>query len=184
MTLPLTPAQTVGPFFTVGLRDAHQVVLPDDEPAALRITGLVLDGAGKPVPDALVETWQADPAGRFTHPDDPRSTGPASLSGFGRCPTGPDGSWSIVTVKPGPLPTPDGDTEAPHLTVSVFARGLLHRVVTRLYFPDEAGANAADPVLCALPPEAAATLVAVPEAGGLRFDIHLQGPDETTFFAL
>ncbi|MDQ1646588.1 MAG: protocatechuate 3,4-dioxygenase, alpha subunit [Cryptosporangiaceae bacterium] len=181
MTLPLTPSQTVGPYFTLGLSAANQLV-PADQPGAIRIGGFVFDGAGEPVPDALVETWQADPDGSFGHPDDPRGLS-SSFSGFARCPTGVDGSWSVVTLKPGARPAPGGGTEAPHLDISVFARGLLDRVTTRIYFPAEA-ANTADPVLSALAPEAAATLVAVPVPGGLRFDIHLQGPDETVFFSV
>ena len=100
------------------------------------------------------------------------------------CLTGPDGSYRIVTLKPGPLPTPDGSIEAPHLDVSVFARGLLDRVVTRVYFPDEPAVNAADPVLCSIgDPARRSTLIAVPEpAGELRFDIRLQGEHETVFF--
>ena len=140
--LPLTPSQTVGPFLAIGLPwpDGPSVV-PEDTPGAItdHRRGL-LDGAGEPVPDALVETWQADPDGRFDHPDDPRGRrgGRPAFRGFGRCPTGPDGRYRIVTLRPGPLPSPDGGTEAPHLDVSVFARGLLDRVVTRIYFPDEA----------------------------------------------
>ena len=109
----------------------------------------------------------------------------AGFRGFGRCPTGPDGAYRIVTLKPGPLPSPDGRTEAPHLDVSVFARGLLGRVVTRVYFPDEGQANEADPVLASIDPARAATLIAAadPDAPGLlRFDIHLQGDQETVFF--
>ena len=176
MTLPVTPSQTIGPFFAVGLiwADGPDVV-PQGTPGAVWIEGRVLDGAGDPVPDALVETWQADPAGRFT----------SGFRGFGRCPTDANGRWAIRTVKPGPLPTPEGGAEAPHLDVSVFARGLLHRVVTRIYFPDEAEANAADPVLCSIPDqEARARLVAVAEGDGLRFDIHLQGERETPFLAI
>ena len=176
MTLPVTPSQTIGPFFAVGLiwADGPDVV-PQGTPGAVWIEGRVLDGAEDPVPDALVETWQADPAGRFT----------SGFRGFGRCPTDANGRWAIRTVKPGPLPTPEGGAEAPHLDVSVFARGLLHRVVTRIYFPDEAEANAADPVLCSIPDqEARARLVAVAEGDGLRFDIHLQGERETPFLAI
>jgi protocatechuate 3,4-dioxygenase alpha subunit len=176
LTLPVTPSQTIGPFFAVGLiwADGPDVV-PQGTPGAVWIEGRVLDGAGDPVPDALVETWQADPAGRFT----------SGFRGFGRCPTDANGRWAIRTVKPGPLPTPEGGAEAPHLDVSVFARGLLHRVVTRIYFPDEAEANAADPVLCSIPDqEARARLVAVAEGDGLRFDIHLQGERETPFLAI
>ena len=176
MTLPPTPSQTIGPFFTVGLiwADGPDVVA-DGTPGTVRIGGRVLDGAGDPVADALVETWQADPAGRFS----------SEFRGFGRSATDAGGRWAIRTRKPGPLPAPDGGTEAPHLDVSVFARGLLHRVVTRIYFPDEAEANAADPVLCSIPdPEARARLVAVAEGDGLRFDIRLQGDQETPFLAI
>ena len=192
MTLPETPSQTIGPFFAVGLPwpDGPDVVA-EGIPGAVRIGGRVLDGAGDPVPDSLVETWQADPNGRFAHPDDPRGpaggsagspgwspggAGASGFRGFGRCATDAEGRWAILTVKPGPLPAPDGGVEAPHLDVSVFARGLLHRLVTRVYFPDEAEANAADPLLASIPDEAArARLVAVADGDGLRFDIHLQG---------
>jgi protocatechuate 3,4-dioxygenase alpha subunit len=189
----VTPSQTVGPFLAIGLLwpDGPYVV-PEGTPGAITICGRVLDGAGEPVPDALIETWQAGPDGRFAHPDDPRGApGPgrpdAGFRGFGRCPTGPAGRYRIVTLRPGALPCPGGGTEAPHLDVSVFACGLLDRVVTRIYFPDETAANAADPVLTALDdPERAATLVAAPEPGGLpgefRFDIRLQGGRETVFF--
>ena len=186
MTLPLTPSQTIGPFFAVGLpwADGPQVV-PEGTPGAVRIAGRVLDGAGDPVPDALVETWQADPQGRFAHPDDPRGPADQGFRGFGRCPTDARGRWAIVTLKPGPLPAPDGGVEAPHIDVSVFARGLLHRLVTRIYFPDEPDANAADPLLCSIPdPDARARLVATADGHGLRFDIRLQGAQETPFLAI
>jgi len=183
----LTPSQTVGPFLAIGLPwPDGPFVVPEGTDGAITITGRVLDGAGDPVPDALVETWQADPGGRFSHPDDPRGAAAAPFRGFGRCPTGADGSYRIVTRKPGPLPCPDGRTEAPHLDVSVFARGLLDRVVTRIYFPDEGHANVADPVLASIgDPARAATLIAHAEHGAaarLRFDIHLQGEHETVFF--
>jgi protocatechuate 3,4-dioxygenase, alpha subunit len=186
VTLPLTPSQTIGPFFAVGLiwPDGPDVVA-EGAPGAVRIGGRVLDGAGEPVADALVETWQADPAGCFAHPDDPRGPATSGFRGFGRSATDAEGRWAVRTVKPGALPAPDGGTEAPHLDVSVFARGLLGRVVTRIYFPDEADANAADPVLGSIPdPAARARLVAVPDTDGLRFDIHLQGDQETPFLAI
>jgi protocatechuate 3,4-dioxygenase alpha subunit len=161
-------------------------VVPEDTPGAVVIVGRVYDGAGNTIPDAMIETWQADPDGRFAHPDDPRGASPsgyASFRGFGRCETAPDGSYRIVTLKPGPLPTPDGDIEAPHLDVSVFARGLLDRVVTRMYFPDERAANAADPVLCSIAKPRRSTLIAIAEPDGyLRFDVRLQGERETVFF--
>lgn len=179
-TTGLTPAQTVGPFLSLGLvwPDGPCVVDPST-PGVIRIGGHLFDGNGDPVPDGLIETWQADPAGRFP------PAAQAGFRGFGRCLTGPDGTWEIVTLKPAPLPAPGGATEAPHLDVSVFARGLLHRLVTRIYFSDEAAANARDPVLNGLPDAAArATLMAVPTSGGYRFDIHLQGEHETVFFSL
>jgi protocatechuate 3,4-dioxygenase alpha subunit len=181
-----TPSQTVGPFFAIALPWAGTAeVAPPGTAGAVRIRGRVLDGAGAPVPDALLETWQADPAGRFDHPDDPRGAGALGFGGFGQCATGADGGFSLLTVKPGALPAPGGGVEAPHLDVSVFARGLLTRLVTRIYFPDEAEANAADPVLRSIAdPAARATLIAVAEEGGLRFDIRLQGDDETVFFEL
>lgn len=185
----LTPSQTVGPYFAMRLPwpDGPYVV-PSDTPGAVVIVGRVYDGAGNAIPDALIETWQADPDGRFAHPDDPRGPSPsgfAAFRGFGRCETSADGSYRIVTLKPGPLPAPggSGDIEAPHLDVSVFARGLLDRVVTRMYFPDELAANAADPVLCSVEPARRGTLIAVAEPEGhLRFDVRLQGDRETVFF--
>ena len=164
-TPPQTPSQTIGPFFAVALTwpDGPEVVA-DGTPGAVWIGGQVLDGAGVPVPYALVETCQAE--------------------GFGRCPTDAKGRWAIRTVKPGPLPA-DGGHQAPHLDVSVFARGLLNRVVTRVYFPDEAEANAADPLLASIrDPAARARLVAVAEDDRLRFDIHLQGQRDTPFLAV
>lgn len=189
MTLAITPSQTVGPFLAIGLPWADgPFVVPEGTPGAITITGRVLDGSGEPVPDALVETWQADPDSRFDHPDDPRgAAGSATpgFRGFGRSATDRDGRFRIVTVRPGPLPCPAGGTEAPHLDVSVFARGLLDRVVTRIYFADEHQANAADPVLSAIAePGRRETLLAVPsgEAGEFGFDIRLRGERETVFF--
>ena len=182
-----TPAQTVGPFLSLGLAwpDGPYVVDPA-APGAVRIGGRLFDGNGDPVGDGLIETWQADPDGRFPEPGSAgAASGPTGFRGFGRCLTDATGGWEIVTVKPAPLPAPDGATEAPHLDVSVFARGLLHRLVTRIYFSDEGEANAGDPVLRALPDDAArATLIAAAVDGGYRIDIHLQGPHETVFFIL
>jgi protocatechuate 3,4-dioxygenase alpha subunit len=175
----VTPSQTVGPFLSLGLTwtDGHLVV-PEGTPGAVRISGVLLDGAGAPVPDGVVETWQADADGRFDHPDDPRGPTGSGFGGFGRCLTDDEGRYQIVTVKPGAL----DDGQAPHIDVTVLARGLLQHVVTRIYFPDEGAANAADPLLSALPPERAATLVAEPAGEGeLRFDIRLQGEGETVF---
>ena len=171
MTPQTTPSQTVGQYFSIGLpwEDGPDVV-PAGTEGAIWLRGRVLDGEREPIPDALIETWQADPEGRYETP---------GFRGFGRCPTDETGAWAIRTVKPGAA-----GGQAPHIAVSVFARGLLHRVVTRIYFPDEAEANAIDPVLAALDETARATLVAVQEADGYRFDVRLQGPDETVFFAV
>jgi protocatechuate 3,4-dioxygenase alpha subunit len=179
-----TPSQTVGPFFAVALpwSDGPHVV-PDGTAGAIRIGGRVLDGAGAPVPDALIETWQADPEGRFDHPEDPRGRFPG-FRGFGRCPTDDAGRWAVVTLKPGPVPAPDGGEQAPHIAVSILARGLLNRVVTRIYFGDEAEANAADPVLAALADADRATLIAAPVDGGYAIDFRLQGDGETVFFGI
>ncbi|GAA0901891.1 protocatechuate 3,4-dioxygenase subunit alpha [Pseudonocardia zijingensis] len=175
----VTPSQTVGPFLSLGLTwaDGHLVV-PEGSPGAIRIEGVLLDGAGAPVPDGVVETWQADPDGRFDHPDDPRGASGSGFAGFGRCSTDDEGRFRIVTVKPGAI----GDGQAPHIDVTVLARGLLQHLTTRIYFPDETEANAADPLLSSLPPERAATLVAEEAGEGvLRFDIRLQGEGETVF---
>ena len=186
--LESTPSQTVGPYLHIGLLwpDGPYVV-PDGTPGAIWIRGQVFDGAGEVVPDALVETWQADPDGRFDHPDDPRGARRPAVAGFrglGRSATDAQGRYQIRTVKPGPLPGPAGGTEAPHLDLSIFARGLLHRLVTRLYFPDEEATNGADPVLATIEPDRRATLVASPAPDGFRFDIQLQGHHETVFFAV
>jgi protocatechuate 3,4-dioxygenase alpha subunit len=187
--LALTPSQTIGPFLAIGLPwPDGPFVVPDGAPGAISIGGRVLDGAGEPVPDALIETWQAAPDGSFAHPDDPRGArAAASFRGFGRCATDSGGRYRISTLRPGPVPAVDGGMQAPHLDVSVFARGLLDRIVTRIYFPDCEAANAADPVLAAITPAGRrATLIAVaePAAGqsGFRFDIRLQGDRETVFF--
>jgi protocatechuate 3,4-dioxygenase alpha subunit len=185
----LTPSQTVGPYFSMRLPFPQgPYVAGPGTPGAVTVYGRLLDGAGDPVPDGLVETWQADPAGRFAHPGDPRGPvpdGDQGFRGFGRCPTGHDGSWKIVTLKPGPLPGGDGRAEAPHIDVSVFSRGMLDRTVTRIYFPDETAANDTDPVLQSVPAERRRTLIAAPAGDGhLRFDIRLQGEDETVFFDL
>jgi protocatechuate 3,4-dioxygenase alpha subunit len=160
--LPLTPSQTVGPFFSYSLLDGFfgpELVDPST-PGALRIRGRIVDGTGEPVPDAMVELWQRD------------------TRAFGRSGTDEDGGFEFVTVKPAA-----GGAQAPHLDVAVFARGLLKQLATRIYFPDEDEANEADQLLSALDREARATLIALREDDGtLRFDIRLQGDQQTTFF--
>jgi protocatechuate 3,4-dioxygenase, alpha subunit len=187
LSFPTTPSQTVGPYFAIGLPwDAGPLVVPPDTPGAIQIAGIVYDGKGEPVPDSLIETWQADPDGRFADlHDQGRSSQLPGFRGFARCGTEDgDGRFQLVTVKPGRVPWPGGGEQAPHVDVSVFARGMLHRCVTRIYFADEPEANAADPVLHSVPDERRATLLAEPTDGGYAFDIRLQGPGETVFFAV
>jgi protocatechuate 3,4-dioxygenase alpha subunit len=187
-TFGLSPSQTVGPYLSIGLlRDliTPEVVDPAD-PRAIRLYGTLFDGAGEPVPDGMIEIWQANEAGRYAHPADDRSELELEdgFLGFGRCGTVRGGRFEFVTIKPGPVPWPEGGMQAPHIEVGVFARGLLKRAVTRVYFPDEEAANAVDPVLSRLGEEARATIVAVAEDAGLRFDIRLQGQGHTTFFSV
>lgn len=185
MTRP-TPSQTVGPFFHIGLpSDGRDELVAADAAGAIRIEGTVFDGDGEPVIDALVEIWQANAAGRYAHPEDRREELPLEegFTGFGRCATDESGRYRFVTIKPGRVPAAGGTMQAPHIEVSVFARGLLKRLVTRIYFEDEEGANREDPVLSGVDePEPRATLLAIQEDGGYRFDIHLQGERETAFF--
>jgi protocatechuate 3,4-dioxygenase alpha subunit len=180
-----TPSQTIGPFFHAALldEDRSELVSPD-HPEAIMIEGAVYDGEGEPVSDAMVEIWQANGAGRYDDRQD-LPLDPETFSGFGRSGTDAGGRFSFVTVKPGPVPGPGGEMQAPHIMVSVFARGLLKRVVTRIHFPDEEEANANDPVLSSIEdPELRKTLVAHDEGDALRFDIHLQGENQTAFFEL
>jgi len=179
--LGYTPSQTVGPYLSIGLLEPPTVseLVAPDAPGAITITGVLLDGNGDPVPDGMVEIWQADADGSYAV-----SAEDDGFFGFGRSGTVDGGRFTFVTQKPGRVAWPEGGLQAPHLVVGVFARGLLKRLVTRMYFPDEVEANANDPVLSGLSPERRETLIAKPEAGGLRFDIILQGPGETTFFAV
>jgi protocatechuate 3,4-dioxygenase alpha subunit len=185
LIFPTTPSQTVGPFFAIGLPWSDgSCAVPAGTPGAINLAGVVYDGHGDPVPDHLIETWQADPEGRFA---DLGGYGGASelagFRGFARCGVEDgDGGYELLTVKPGPLPDPSGATAAPHIAVSVFARGMLRRCVTRIYFADEESANAVDPVLLRVPAPRRRTLIAAVADGGYRLDIRLQGPDETVFF--
>lgn len=189
MPLTQTPSQTVGPFFHVGLPAADEQVLVDSQTLGQRIAlvGAVFDVAGQPVPDALIEIWQADAQGHFNHPADAHpAEADRHFRGFGRSGTDAHGQFSFQTVRPGVVAGQEGARPAPHVDVRVFARGLLIHAVTRLYFPDEA-ANAADPVLNSIDdPARRQTLIAAREAGAeaptYRFDIHLQGEHETVFF--
>lgn len=191
-----TPSQTVGPYFAYGLTpEQYGYALSEiasgrlaDESTdgeLIRIEGCVYDGEGNTIPDAMLEIWQADAQGRYRHPADPRGTN-ADFSGFGRFGTGTEAGdiFRFQTVKPGA----PGEGEAPHVNVILFMRGLLTHVYTRLYFDDEGERNAADPVLAAVPEDRRSTLIArrAETATGIvyRFDIHMQGENETVFFDL
>jgi protocatechuate 3,4-dioxygenase alpha subunit len=183
----MTPSQTVGPYFAMRLPwPDGPFVVPEGTAGAITIVGRLYDGAGNIIPDGLIETWQAGPDGRFAHPDDPRG---AVLSrdfrGFGRSATDAEGWFGVLTIKPGRFPDAQGQLQAPFLAVSVFARGLLDRVVTRVYFADEVETNQVDPLLSSLQDNPRrVTLLATADRDGYRFDVHLQGAHETIFFAI
>jgi protocatechuate 3,4-dioxygenase alpha subunit len=161
----LTPFQTVGPFFDILLRTRHPSTVPDGDAPALRVEGRLVDGAGAPVSDALVESWQTEAGGHYAW-----------------CHTDREGGFRLEAVMPGPVAGPDGRPQAPHVLVSVMARGILTRYVTRLYL-DGHVANDSDPILALVPPARRATLMARPDGDGrCRFDIVLQGARETVFF--
>lgn len=181
-SMQITPSQTAGPYLRIGLTwDAGPTVVAADTPGAIWLSGRIVDGAGEPVADGLVETWQADADGRFSSAEDPRGTA-NGFRGFGRCAADDDGRWRIRTIKPGAVPGPDGTVQTPHIDLTVHARGILRQLLTRVCFADERDANAADPMLAALPDDARTTLLAVPVKGGYQFDIRLQGDDATVFF--
>jgi protocatechuate 3,4-dioxygenase alpha subunit len=191
----LTPSQTVGPFFKYGLtpngqydwNDAftNDLVTSDVSGERIRVRGRVFDGDGAPVPDCMLEIWQADAQGRFSDPQDKRALPNSSFRGFGRCGTDPNGGYGFDTIKPGPVPDPDGKPQAPHLLLAIFARGMLLHLYTRIYLGGEA-ANAADPVLALVPADRRGTLIAQREPGNgnavYHLDICLQGDNETVFF--
>lgn len=178
----VTPSQTVGPFFHYALSyDEGPMVCGAARTGAFELAGRVYDGEGTPIPDSLVEIWQADERGGFvTEPGIFADPKPDGFRGFGRSATDSDGRYRFTTVKPAAVPTVDGARQAPHIAMSVFARGMLRRVATRVYFPGEA-ANAADPLLASVEETRRGTLVATEVEGGYRFDVHIQGDDETVF---
>lgn len=186
-----TPSQTVGPYFSMVLAhddDGEVLVTPATPGDPVVVTGTLLDAQRAPIEDGLIEIWQANAAGRYRHPLDDRDDVALDdgFTGFGRSKTRfESGSYRFETVRPGPVPGPDGAPQAPHISVIVQARGMLNPSFTRLYFDDEAEANAADPVLLAVPEHRRQTLVAVREQDGdvpaYRFDIRFGGDDETVF---
>ena len=185
-----TPSQTVGPFYAFGLIFPGQNTLTTDDPVGERILirGQVIDGDGIPINDAMIEIWQADSQGIYNHPDDPRhERADENFPGFGRSDTGnPALTYSFKTIKPGAVVWEGDQFQAPHISVRIFARGMLIHALTRLYFSDE-DANATDPVLNSIKDVARRqTLIArredTPDLPTYRFDIHLQGDGETVFF--
>jgi protocatechuate 3,4-dioxygenase alpha subunit len=191
----ITPSQTVGPFFKYGLTPNGQydwndaftgnLVTPDTSGERIRIEGRVFDGDGAPVPDCMLEVWQADAQGRFADPQDKRALPNATFRGFGRVGTDADGAYVFDTIMPGSVPDPDGKPQAPHVLLAVFGRGMLRHLYTRIYFGGEA-ANDSDPVLALVPPDRRATLIATRAPGNgsvvYRLDLRLQGDNETVFF--
>jgi protocatechuate 3,4-dioxygenase alpha subunit len=191
----VTPSQTVGPYFAYGLtsqgkydwNDAfgNNLVTADTSGERIRVEGRVFDGDGAPMPDCMLEIWQADAQGRFADPQDQRALPNSSFRGFGRIGTDANGGYAFDTIKPGQVADPDGKPQAPHLVLAVFARGMLLHLYTRVYFDGEA-ANATDPVLALVPADRRHTLIATRQPGSgnavYRLDIHMQGDNETVFF--
>ena len=177
-TLPQTPSQTIGPFFAFGLEyEGGPHLVPGHLPEAIRLHGTVFDGAGEPIPDALIEIWQADDRGVLPAAQGSLARDGYTFTGFGRDATTRAGTYGFTTVKPGPI-----EGRAPYVLVTIFARGLTHHLFTRAYFDDEAERNAAEAVLSGLPESRRATLIAVTDSpGSYRFDVRLQGEGETVF---
>ncbi|MEO8838172.1 MAG: protocatechuate 3,4-dioxygenase subunit alpha [Herbaspirillum sp.] len=187
MSLQMSASQTIGPYLHIGTDwlNTPDLAGPEIQGERIVLQGRMLDGNGKPVDDGLVELWQANHHGKYADPQDdrdlPMQTG---FRGFGRVPTDAQGYFRFSTIKPGRVPGPDGKLQAPHIAVTVFARGLLKHLVTRIYFPDDA-ANADDPVLALVPAARRTTLIArkSDQAGVLEWNIVLQSNvDETVFF--
>jgi protocatechuate 3,4-dioxygenase, alpha subunit len=199
----ITPSQTVGPFFAYGLTPkgrcewdpngsyswketvGDNLITPDAAGQKIRIEGRITDGDGLQINDAMIEIWQADSQGRYGHARGEQPRPNAKFTGFGRSATDKNGVFSFDTIKPGAVPGPNGKPQAPHIVVCIFSRGMLRQIYTRLYFSDEP-ANATDPILTLVPADRRGTLIAHKEPGGdvsrYRFDIRVQGDNETVFF--
>ena len=202
----ITHSQTVGPYIAYGLAPQSRcqwspdrkvydwketaganLVTPDATGERIRIEGRVTDGDGQPINDAMIEIWQADAQGRYASPADARARPNTQFKGFGRSATDPDGAFAFDTIKPGAVPGPNGKNQAPHIVVAVYSRGMLRQVYTRIYFADDP-ANAADPILALVTADRRGTLLAHKQPGGgqpvYRFDVRVQGENETVFFEI
>jgi protocatechuate 3,4-dioxygenase alpha subunit len=191
-----TPSQTAGPYVHIGLTPnfvgiggvfadlGTSMVNARTRGERITLTGRVIDGADTPLPDCVVEIWQADAAGLYPSPSELRGTADPNFTGWGRCPADArTGLFRFETIKPGRVPMPDGTPQAPHISIWIVARGINLGLNTRLYFPEEAEANAADPGLRQIEDELhRRTLIGRRDGSAISFDIHLQGPDETVFF--
>jgi protocatechuate 3,4-dioxygenase alpha subunit len=187
MSLQTTSSQTVGPYLHIGLTwlVTDNLVGPGVSGETVTIEGRITDGDGKPVNDALVEIWQANAHGKYAHPDDPQDKPlEPGFKGFGRVPTDDSGAFRFTTIKPGRVAAPGGGLQAPHINVTLFMRGMLKQLNTRIYFPADP-ANAEDAVLQSVPPARRETLIASPSSGrpgALEWNVVLQGAGETVFF--
>lgn len=185
MSLRTTPSQTVGPYLHIGLTwlNTDDLVGPGATGEPIVVEGRIVDADGNPVDDAMVEIWQANAHGRYDHPDDTRELPlEAGFKGFGRVPTDAGGGFRFTTIKPGPVPAPGEGMQAPHINVTIFMRGMLKQLKTRIYFPGDP-ANAKDPVLARVPEDRRGTLVARPVGNAtLQWNVVLQGAGETVFF--
>jgi protocatechuate 3,4-dioxygenase, alpha subunit len=183
----LIVSQTVGPFFQIGFADLYQndLTAPGLKGKVITIGGRVLDADRSPVPDAVIEIWQANSFGKYAHPEDAQDKPlDPGFNGFGRWATDANGTFTFRTIKPGPVPFNAETSQAPHINVSIFMRGLLDRLVTRVYFLDDER-NDADAILKMVEPERRSTLLAQPDLANpdrYVWNVVLQGPDETVFF--
>jgi protocatechuate 3,4-dioxygenase alpha subunit len=187
MSFRATASQTVGPFFSIGLSRLYRNNLtgPGISGENIEIFGCILDGDGKPVPDGILEIWQANAHGKYAHPEDTQDKPiEEGFAGYGRVATDEEGRFRFATIKPGRVPGPGDEAQAPHLLVSVFTRGLLRRLVTRIYFADEPG-NEGDFALQQVEPARRSTLIANKAEGRVgvfEWNVILQGENETVFF--